>query len=92
MFSRQPLLKSHFITTCEKKMKWDSSGYSNPINELQPLLQVPISSLAGELFQPSKEEIAEGHKMFQHTGGHNALVYTKADPELLPDLNLPEVP
>ena len=71
--------------------KWSSSIYSNPMHELQPLLQVPVTSFAEEIFNPSETEISEGHKMLQRADRNISLYKGKVQPESLPELNLPEV-
>ena len=92
MFKKRPILTAKFTTTSEQRAKWNDSIYSNPMNDLQPLLQVPVSSLTENLFQPNNQAIDEGHRLFQHPGRGDVIVYRpEIESELLPDLNLPEV-
>ena len=71
--------------------EWSSNVYSNPMRELQPLLQVPLTSLAEEIFNPSEREIGEGHEMLRRTDHNISLYKGEIRPESLPELNLPEV-
>ena len=71
--------------------EWSSNVYSNPMRELQPLLQVPLTSLAEEIFNPSEREIGEGHEMLRRTDRNISLYKGEIRPESLPELNLPEV-
>ena len=71
--------------------KWSSNVYSNPMHELQPLLQVPLTNLAEEIFNPSETEISEGHKMLLRADRNISLYKGEIQPESLPELNLPEV-
>ena len=61
------------------------------MRELQPLLQVPLTSLAEEIFNPSEREIGEGHEMLRRTDRNISLYKGEIRPESLPELNLPEV-
>ena len=70
---------------------WGSNIFSNPMHELQPLVEVPLSSLAEEIFNPSEKEICEAHKHFQRASNRVSVYKGKIQPDLLPNLNLPEV-
>ena len=71
--------------------EWSKNVYSNLMRELQPLLQVPLTNLAEEIFNPSEREIGEGHEMLRRTDRNISLYKGEIRPESLPELNLPEV-
>ena len=85
------VIRRNFTASHVNAVEWSSNSYSNPMHELQPLLQVPLTSLAEEIFNPSETEISEGHKMLQQVDRNIMSYKGQIRPESLPNLNLPEV-
>ncbi len=81
-------LAAAFRTCGSVRLKWSTDIYANPIKELEPMLQVPLSSIAEDLFNPSTTEVDHGRSLFYQ----RLTVYkSEIDPEELPTLGQPEV-
>ena len=89
--SESKIFTAKFNYASNLASKWDTNIYSNPLKELQPLVQIPLTNIVEDIFKPREQDIDEAHQMFQPRKG-DAIVYkAEVRPEMLPELNIPEV-
>lgn len=70
-----------------------SDLYTNPIDRLQPLSQIPLITESEQVFCPSRPEIEEASQMFEHMnikGQRFEFLGSWPNPHIMPKWNEPE--
>lgn len=82
-------------TNCIRKYSHQTRPDSwsvNPIKDLQDLVAIPIVKESYQVFNPSLEEIEQGHEFFKQKTGHEiTMIKSVVSLERLPKQNIPEV-
>ncbi|KAH9494580.1 GTP-binding protein [Bulinus truncatus] len=86
--------KRHLHKTAVLNTKPVSDLFTNPVDRLQPFLQIPIIPESDYAFRPSRNEMEEASLMFQPQnmkGERFKFLGSYPNPHIMPQWNIPEV-
>lgn len=71
-----------------------SDMFTNPVDRLQPMVQIPIIPESEAAFKPTKQEMEETSRLFEpqnHRGVHSKFLGSWPNPHIMPKWDVPEV-
>ncbi|CAG5119948.1 unnamed protein product [Candidula unifasciata] len=71
-----------------------SDMFTNPVDSLQPMVQVPIIPESEAAFKPTRQEIEEASRLFEpqnHKGEKFQFLGSWPNPHIMPKWNVPEI-